>query len=148
MLSKCYAVDIDRFEVISITVAEENRTELKRKAETFLNRIRPLLKTGECTFAVREKNRQFDRLFPLKHQEKIAILLSLSKDDCVKIEPNDNSRYKACDVFVFLKDLELLSYGEKQKVRMYIKMYLNEQRNFDIVVVISFHSEGIHEEDI
>ena len=51
-------------------------------------------------------------------------------------------------MFVFLKDLELLSYGEKQKVRMYIKMYLNEQRDFDIVVVISFHSEGIHEEDI
>ena len=132
--------------MIPIPVAEDNRTEVQTKAEAFLRQIRPLLKTGECTFAVREKNQIFDRMCPLKHKEKLDILLSLSKEDCVKIAPNDNPRYANCDVYVFFKTLELLCYGERQKVQLYIKMYLNAQKSFDVVIVISFHPEGMLDE--
>lgn len=130
--------------MILIPVTEEKRAETAAAAEAFLKRIRPLLKCGECSFSRSEKNIIFDRMFPLKHQEKVDILLSLSAEDCVKIAPNDNPRYADSQVYVFLKSLELLSYGEKEMVRLYIKMYLNEQRNFDIVIVISFHQEGMH----
>ena len=58
-----------------------------QKAQAFLIQIKPLLATNECQFMQNEKNIAFDRLYPLKH----------------------------------------------------------EQRTFDLVIVISFHEEGMYD---
>ncbi len=46
---------------------------------------------------------------------------------------------------MFLKITDIIVYGEKETVKLYIKMYIRENKNFDIVIVISFHKEGVYE---
>lgn len=81
----------------------------------------------------------------MTQDEKISILLSLSAEDCCQIEPNNNPGYDENDVYVFIKDAELLCYGEPQTVNLYIKMYIRETKTYDTVIVISFHEEGMHD---
>ena len=38
-----------------------------------------------------------------------------------------------------------LVYGENETHKLYIKMYLAETPSFDIVIVISFHEEGMYD---
>ena len=115
------------------------------KAGSFLAKIKPLLFTGQCTFRQSEKNRLFDRLHPLTNEQKTNIIQSLLAEDCVKIEPNNNPRYSESEVYVFIKTLQITSYGEEETVSLYIKMYLNEQDRMDFVIVISFHIEGLYD---
>ena len=115
------------------------------KARSFLARIRPLLATKECLFKQSEKNILFDRCYPLTHEQKVNIIKTLAAEDCVKVEPNNNPRYAESEVYAFIKTLMLPSYGEEEEVTLYIKMYLNEEKHYDIVIVISFHSEGMHD---
>lgn len=115
------------------------------KARSFLTRIKPLLLTKECVFKQSEKNALFDRCHPLTHEQRVDIIKTLVAEDCVKIEPNNNPRYADSEVYAFIKTLPLTSYGEEELVTLYIKMYLNEQKHYDIVIVISFHPEGMHD---
>ena len=115
------------------------------KARSFLTRIKPVLLTKECVFKQSEKNILFDRYHPLIHEEKIDIIKALVAEDCVKIEPNNNPRYAESEVYVFIKTLTLNTFGEEELITLYIKMYLSEKRNYDIVIVISFHLAGMHD---
>ncbi len=115
------------------------------KARLFLARIRPLIMTSQYTFKQSEKNRLFDRQYSLSDKQKADIIKALDAEDCVKIEPNNNQRYSESEVYVFIKTLPIVSYGEQETVSLYIKMYLNEQKSYDIVIVISFHIEGMYE---
>ena len=117
----------------------------KEKAEAFLKKIRPLLFTKEYTFVQRDKNMEFDRLYSLTDEQKAEIIKSLTPADCISVEPNDNPRYPDAEVYAFIKGQQLLSYGEVEYVKLYIKMYLNEQKRNDMVIVISFHPEGMYE---
>ena len=87
----------------------------------------------------------FDRLHPLTNEQKTNIIQSLLAEDCVNIEPNNNPRYSESEVYVFIKTLQITSYGEEETVSLYIKMYLNEQDRMDFVIVISFHIEGLYD---
>ncbi len=113
--------------------------------QAFLNRVQALFPTNQCTFKSSEKNKQFDHKYNLRHADKVEILKSITPDDCVKIQPNDNPRYPKAEVFVFCKDVDLNTYGEDELVTLYIKEYLIEQNNMEMVVVISFHEEGLYE---
>jgi hypothetical protein len=116
-----------------------------QKAEAFLIRIKPILATRECIFAQNEKNKNFDRQFNLRHDEKISILKSLTASDCVKIGPNNNPRYCESEVYVFIKKITLAPYGnEEQELELYIKAYINSEKWNEMVVVISFHEEGMY----
>lgn len=115
------------------------------KARLFLKRVQPLLSTNECIFKQSAKNIEFDRRYNQSHAQKIGILKSLSAEDCIKIEPNNNPRYTESEVYVFIKDLTLDVYGQNENVKVYVKMYLNEQKHYDIVIVISLHPEGMHD---
>ena len=115
-----------------------------KKAECFLANIRPLLATKEFTIKQTEKNRVFDRQYNLRDAEKLEILKSLSASDCIKIEPNDNPRYSDTEVYCFLKNKIITVFGESETLCIYIKMYIQELSNHDIVIVISFHKEGMH----
>ena len=53
------------------------------KAKEFLARIRPLLASNECTFQISEKNKNFDRQYPMKDNEKVEIIRLLRPEDCV-----------------------------------------------------------------
>ena len=115
------------------------------KAELFLKRIKPLLFTKEYTFAQRDKNIEFDRLYSLTDEQKAEIIKSLTPDDCISVEPNNNPRYPNAEVYAFIKGQQLLSYGEVEYVRLYIKMYLDEKKHNDMVIIISFHPEGMYD---
>ncbi len=114
------------------------------KAKEFLARIRPLLASNECTFQISEKNKNFDRQYPMKDNEKVEIIRLLRPEDCVKIEPNNNPRFVDSDVYVFIKNDEIMVYGELELHKLYIKIYLREKKTYDTVIVISFHEEGLH----
>lgn len=116
-----------------------------KKAEEFIKQIRPLLSTGEFQIAPTEKNKDFDRKFSLTDWEKREIIKSLTADDCYQIEPNNNTRYKTDEVYKFFKDVELLVFGEPETAKLYLKMYIRETKTYDIVIVISFHEEGMHD---
>lgn len=106
-------------------------------------KIKPLLATHQCQFSVSEKNKNFDRLFSLKDAEKINILKTITEKDCIDVTKNDNSRYADADIFVFIKSVILQKYGEEEKTQLYIKMYMVEPKDMDMVIVISFHEEGM-----
>ena len=116
-----------------------------KKAEEFIKKIRPLLSVGEFQIELTEKNKLFDRKFSLNHQQKCEILKSLTADDCYQIEPNNNSRYKTDEVYKFFKEVELLVFGELEATKLYLKMYIRELKTYDMVIVISFHEEGMHD---
>lgn len=118
----------------------------KNRVKTFLDRAKALFPTGQYTFAMSEKNRALDDEFNLRDQEKVAILKSLTVEDCVEIRQNDNIRYPDADIFIFEKQLNLESYGEEFPVTLYIKDYIALMKsNMEMVVVISFHREGMHD---
>lgn len=126
---------------ISCTLSSEDYL----KSSKFISRIKPLLNTGDFQIVLTEKNKLFDCKFPLTDQKKRDILRSLTADDCYQIEPNNNPRYQAAEVYKFLKNVDLLSYGEQVAVELYIKMYIKESKSYDMVIVISFHEEGMHD---
>ena len=70
--------------------------------------------------------------------------ISIRPEDCVKIEPNNNPRFVDSDVYVFIKNDEIMVYGELELHKLYIKIYLREKKTYDTVIVISFHEEGLH----
>ncbi len=111
-----------------------------RKASSFLSSIKPYLKTGEFNVRPSPKNKEFDKKYNLKHEQKAKILCSLCADDCVRIAPNDNPRYEDNELFVFQKNVELEVYGEQSQAKLYIKMYLTQN---SVILVISFHEEGM-----
>ena len=86
----------------------------------------------------------FDRQYSLSHEAKVNILKALTAEDCLEVGPNNNPRYPKSEVYTFIKSLNILSYGEEENVKLYIKMYLVEQKNSDVVIVISLHQEGMH----
>lgn len=67
----------------------------------------------------------------------------MTADDCTGIEPNDNPRYPEAEVYKFIKACHLNVYGEETDVTLYIKAYLREKQYYDLVIVISFHEEGM-----
>lgn len=107
-------------------------------------RIKPIIATNDCTFEPTEKNKIFERLFSLRHEQKVRMIKDLTAEDCVEISPNENSRYEDGEVYIFIRDYELPAYGEFECVTLYIKMYLHEEKTYDLVVVISFHPEGMY----
>ena len=82
----------------------------------------------------------------MRHQDKVNILKSLTVSDCSKIELNDNPRYPRVELYFFAKDLPVYSFGEKELISLYIKMYINIQDRYDQVVVISFHENGAYDD--
>ncbi len=111
----------------------------------FLKQIRPHLKCREYQIAVNSKNKEFDRIFNLRDAEKKEILESLTKDDCISVDKNNNQNYEDSEVFIFLKKVNISIYGENTEVELYIKMYLKNCDYFDMVIVISFHKSGEYE---
>ena len=120
-------------------------TEDYEKARVFIKRINPLLQTGDFQIEKTEKNKIFDRKFSLTDQKKRSILRSLTADDCYQIELNNNPRYKTNEVYKFFKEVDLIVFGELESTKLYLKMYIRELNTYDMVIVISFHEEGIHD---
>lgn len=115
------------------------------KAQNFLDTIKPLLKTNECQFKISEKNKSFDREFNMRDKEKKDIINSLTVDDCISIENNNNPRYADSEIYKFLKNITFPIYGENGDIEIYIKMYLQECDYYNMVIVISFHKSGEYE---
>lgn len=115
------------------------------RARLFLEKAKPIIRTGDYTIQRNYKNDTFDDEYPLKDDERKRILLSLNAEDCIKIDKNTNQRYEDSEIFAFLKKADIIAYGEEKTVKLYIKMYIRENKTFDIVIVISFHKEGVYE---
>lgn len=120
-------------------------TEDYEKASAFIKRINPLLQTGDFQIEKTEKNKIFDRKFSLTDQKKRNILRSLTADDCYQIELNNNPRYKTDEVYKFFKEVDMIVFGELESTKLYLKMYIRELNTYDMVIVISFHEEGMHD---
>ena len=86
----------------------------------------------------------FDRGYNLTDAQKCDILQTLTCDDCVKIEPNNNERYPDNEIYVFLKTCSIDVYGEDEFVKLYIKLYIQITPSYDEVVIISFHQEALY----
>lgn len=114
----------------------------RAKVKEFLEKIKPYLKAHEYEIKVNSKNKEFDRVFNLRDQEKQDILTSLTVDDCVRIANNDNSNYEDSEIYIFLKKTTLFVYGEIDEIELYIKMYLQDCGYYDTIIVISFHKSG------
>lgn len=106
--------------------------------------MRALIPTKQYTFCINDKNKIFDREYNLSDKQKCEILQSLTYDDCVKIEPNNNARYPDTVVYVFLKECEINVYGELENIKIYIKLYILEESDCDMTIIISFHREGMY----
>lgn len=115
------------------------------KAEIFIKRIKPLLRTGDFVVERTEKNKDFDEKFSLSNQEKCNILSALTAKDCYQIESNNNPRYKEAEIYKFFKEIEMFVYGELEILKLYLKMYIRETKTYDVVIVISFHEEGMYD---
>ncbi len=115
------------------------------KTQRFLERAKGILATGDFKVEKNYKNNAFDDEFPLKHEDKLQILRSLTVEDCFKIAPNDNLRYEEAEVYFFTKNAKLFSFGEEEIVALYLKMYITETKFGEMIVVISFHREGMYE---
>ena len=48
-------------------------------------------------------------------------------------------------VFKFIKEVELTVLGETELVETYVKEYIEDRRTHEIICVISFHEEGLHD---
>lgn len=81
----------------------------------------------------------------MRHAEKIKVLKSLTADDCTKIDFNNNPNYPSAELYFFLKDTEIVSYGEKEQISLYIKMYIDGRDRYDKTIVISFHEDGVYD---
>lgn len=92
-----------------------------------------------------EKNKALDYEFNLRDHDKVQILKSLTAEDCIEIRKNDNIRYPDADIFIFIKQVDLESYGYPETVKLYIKDYIIEDQQMEMVIVISFHREGMHD---
>ena len=108
----------------------------------FLAHAASLLFTNQFKIEPTIKNKEFDKQFPLRHDDKKKILKSLKVDDCVAIEPNDNPRYPDSTVFKFIKEAPITSFGETKDVVLYIKTYIIDKNTYEMFWVISFHEEG------
>ncbi len=115
------------------------------KINDFLNKMKALLPTNEYTIEQNEKNINFSREYPLKDKDYKQILQSLTANECVSIEPNNNTRYEDAEVYKFIKNTEINVFGEKENLDIYIKMYIKEYDSYDMVIVISFHKEGVYD---
>lgn len=128
-----------------ICISSRLSPEDYKKAEEFIKKIKPILNTNDFQIEPTEKNTYFARQVPLTTQEQCEILKSITADDCYKIEQNNNPRYKNVDVYKFFKEIELPVFGEIKSIKLYLKMYIKESKTYDIVIVISFHEEGMHD---
>ena len=115
------------------------------KVRTFLKRAKALYPTNQYTFKPSEKNKLFDRKYNLRNSDKLRIMQSLTEADCIEIRKNDNPRYPEADVFVFIKLVSLDFYGEPVETNLYIKDYITDDNGLEMVIVISFHEEGMHD---
>ena len=115
------------------------------KVEAFLRHAKALLPTGSFTIKHSEKNKEFDRKFNLRHDGKKKILQALTPQDCTAIESNNNPRYPDCEVYKFIKSYELSNYGQIEQIPLYIKMYIQEEKFDEVIIVISLHEEGMHD---
>ncbi len=104
-----------------------------------------MLPTNQCTFKITEKNTQFDYKYNLSHAQKIEIIRSITVADFVESRPNAVPTYPDAELFIFHKAVELVIYGEKEKKLLYIKEYIIDDKNMEMVIVISFHEEGLHD---
>ena len=95
---------------------------------------------------ITEKNLIFERQYPLKNDQKIDMIKELTAEDCIDISPNDNHRYGGSEIYVFIRNFNIPAYGERENVKLYIKIYISETKTHDEVIVISFHQEGMHNE--
>lgn len=117
--------------------------DLTNRAFEFLNQARVLFVTGEFKIERRLENLQFEKRFGLRHEQKKEMLLALIPEDCFSIEPNDNLRYKDAMVYKFKHTYDINSYGEIERVTAYIKMYLDEEKAYNTVIVISLHEDNL-----
>ena len=119
--------------------------EERQRVEAFLKRVRALLPTKQCTFAPTDKNKSFDNKYNLRHDQKIDIIRSITVDDFIEIKRNEVPMYPDADLYVFYKTVKLLAYGEEAEVVVYVKEYILEDKNMEMVIVISLHEEGLHD---
>ena len=117
----------------------------RESVRVFLARVKSLLITGEYIIKPSWKNTEFDDKYALRDAQKREILKSLTVDDCIKIEDNTNARYDTATLFFFIKDVSIEAYGEVELVSLYLKMYIKETKTHDMVIVISFHEEGMYD---
>ena len=113
--------------------------------DKFLVHAKALLATKDFSIEPTPKNKAFQKRYPLRSDDQIAILRSLQVEDCVAIEPNNNLRYSDSTVFKFIKKVELMVLGETELVEIYIKEYVEDRRTHEIICVISFHEEGLYD---
>lgn len=81
-------------------------------------------------------------MYNLRDKEKRTVIENLTALECVDIGPNNNSRFIEAEVYTFITRQTLLIYGEEETLTLYIKMYCQENRTHDEVIVISFHLDG------
>lgn len=117
-------------------------------ADEFLKSVRVFLTTDKRKLYVepRDKNTDFSRDYEIFQQDQVRMILRLSGQDCVAIEPNNNPRYPRSLVYVFKREYEGLCYkGEEAEkpVGLYIKLYINDDhsRHYGRVIAISFHPD-------
>lgn len=128
-------------------VIERNWTENEiKEIDVFLGRAKALLATNDFIIKKTQKNIVFAKRYPMRHEVQADILKSLTRDDCIDVSPNTDERYADTLVFEFIKDVEILVYGEQEKVKLYIKQYIVDNKTHELITVISFHEEGMYED--
>ena len=119
--------------------------EDRQRVETFLKRAKALLPTNQCTFKLTNKNKSFDNKYNLRHSQKIDIIRSITVDDFIETKRNEVPGYPDTNLYVFHKAVKLLLYGEEAEVVVYVKEYILDDNNMEMVIVISLHEEGLHD---
>lgn len=111
-----------------------------------MKKVKGLFPTGQWTIKQTEKNKDLERKYNLRHQQKEEILKSLEADDCIDILQNEKPGFPDAEMFVFLKPVLLDHYGEPVDVKLYIKEYVMlDNYNMEMLIVVSFHEEGLYD---
>ena len=118
----------------------------RERVQNFLKMAQSLYPTNQYTIIQNSKNKGFDNKYNLLSNQKLEILKSLNENDFVGIKKNDNKKYPDADMFIFIKDVTLDCYGIEEFVKLYIKAYIIDQGHMDMVIVLSFHEEGVYDD--
>jgi len=97
-------------------IASRLSDEQLEKVHIFLDKVRSLLATNDFVIKMNEKNIAFDRAFPIKDSQKKEILQSLTVDDCIAVEFNNNLRYEDSEIYKFLKNVDIYIFMVSWKI--------------------------------
>ncbi|MDE6584581.1 MAG: hypothetical protein K2K15_04175 [Anaeroplasmataceae bacterium] len=129
---------------MSVSVKIKNYT--KKEKLNFITEFKRKVSLSQYEILPTAKNEKTKRLYRLNDTIMKEMLMSLVEDDFMyKLPDNNYEQYGPGLLQVYKKEFKLITFnGVEENVMLYIKF---KETNKNLIPVISFHEDGIREED-